>query len=81
MKTLTITSKNQVTIPSSFSKEMKLKKGQLLVIEKRLNSLILTPAELMVKKLSGSVKVSKKIRDMDKIITQAKKKHFAKKPR
>lgn len=79
MKTLTVTSKNQITIPSSFSKDLKLKKGQLLIVEKRFNSLVLTPAELFVKKLSGSIKTAKKIKDMDKIIAQAKKKHFAKK--
>jgi len=76
MQTLTISSKNQITIPAALSRLMKLKKGQTLLIKKRAESLVLTPSELVVRKLSGSIRPKKRIKDMDKIIIKAKKSHF-----
>lgn len=79
MQTLTLSSKNQITIPVSFSKILGLKKGQRILIEKKNQSLILTPYKTILERLSGRIKVKKEIKNMNEIISKAKKNHFSKK--
>lgn len=79
MQTLTLSSKNQITIPVSFSKILGLKKGQRILIEKKNQSLILTPYKTILERLSGRIKVKKEITNMNKVISEAKKNHFLKK--
>lgn len=78
IKTATITSKRQLTIPVSIFNELGLSKVRTMIIEKDNNSLVLTPVQGLVDKLSGSVTIPKKYQglSMDEIIENSKTEHF-----
>ncbi|MBU1016906.1 MAG: AbrB/MazE/SpoVT family DNA-binding domain-containing protein [Patescibacteria group bacterium] len=78
LKTVRITSKRQVTIPSKIFKALNLDEGGFLIAEKSHGSIILTPAENLVGRLSGVVKVPEKYKNMsaDDIIRESKKEYF-----
>lgn len=81
LNTTRITSKRQITIPATIYRELNLKIGQNLIVERKKETILLVPAEKLVERLAGSVRVSEKLRGMNKewIVRDAKKKHFAKK--
>lgn len=69
MTAVSITSKNQITLPSkTFGK---FKKGQKFIAQKKGKSIILTPAENIVHELSGIIKSDKKIDNMEKVISDS----------
>lgn len=77
MVTASVTSKNQITLSEkAFGK---IRKGQKFLIQKKGDSFVLTPAELLVKKLSGRIQPSQKIPDMNVIIQESISKEFSQK--
>lgn len=76
-----ISSKRQITIPAAMYKKLQLRKGQNLIVNTANNRITLTPAELLVHELAGSVKIPEHLRgiDLDKAIEEAKRIHFSKK--
>lgn len=79
LQTVRVTSKRQITIPSLIYHQLGLKKGQSLVAEQQGSSLILTPNELLIEKLAGSVKIPKRFKNLslDQIIAKAKTEYFS----
>lgn len=79
LQSVSISSKNQVTIPSVFSKALKLKRGQKLVVEKVGNTLVFTPSVELVRQASGMIQVSKPISNtqLERIIQISKQRHFS----
>lgn len=77
----TITSKNQVTLPVEFVRNLNLKIGNKVVISEEEGKLVITPARLIVEQLAGSVKIPKHLqgKDLDEVIREAKRRHFSKK--
>ena len=53
--TITLTSKNQITIPSKIAKTLGLKKGSMLTIEVQKNKRALVPVEIKEKKFSPEI--------------------------
>jgi len=53
--TITLTAKNQITIPSKIAKTLGLKKGALFTIEVHKNKIELVPVEIREKKFSPEV--------------------------
>ncbi|OGG34734.1 hypothetical protein A2363_03180 [Candidatus Gottesmanbacteria bacterium RIFOXYB1_FULL_47_11] len=82
LQSVSISSKNQLTIPSAFSKALNLKRGQRLVVERVGQSLVFTPAETLVHQLAGSIQSSKPISndELERMIEEAKKQHFRENP-
>lgn len=82
LQSVSISSKNQLTIPSVFSKALNLKRGQRLVVEKVGNSLVFTPAEVLVRRLSGAIQSTKPIsnNELEQMIEAAKQEHFREHP-
>ncbi|KKP88447.1 MAG: hypothetical protein UR93_C0013G0007 [Berkelbacteria bacterium GW2011_GWA2_35_9] len=78
IKTATITSKRQLTIPASIFNELGLSTVRTMVIEKNNNSLVLTPVQNLVNTLAGSITIPKKYQglSMDKIIENSKTEYF-----
>ncbi len=76
----TITSKRQLTIPSELFKNIKLTRGDKVLMEEREGNIILRPASSLVEKLAGSVAVPEHLKgiDIDEAIRIAKKNHFGK---
>ena len=77
--TSTITSKRQLTIPSSFFSALGWEEGQKVVVTmKDNNSLVISPATKLVDQLAGSVKMPKRFEGLkpDDIIKKAKKEYF-----
>lgn len=56
----TITSKKQLTLPSALFKQAGLRIGQKVIISEEKGRLVLTPSELLVEELAGSVPIPKK---------------------
>jgi len=79
--TATITSKRQITLPSSLFSGLGLKKGQKMTITKRGDELVMTPAISAVYRLMGSLKRPPEYAnmDIDEMIEAAKNEYFAKK--
>lgn len=77
-ETATITSKRQLTIPSTLYKQLGLKEGQKVTVIEADGRLIITPAERLVEELAGSLNVPRKWQDksMEKIIEESKVKYF-----
>lgn len=82
LQSVSISSKNQVTIPHVFSKALNLKRGQRLVVELKGNSLIFTPPEELVLRLSGIIHSKRPIsnEELERIIEKAKTQHFSTQP-
>ena len=80
IKTATITSKRQLTIPVSIFNELGLSNVRTMIIEKNNDSLLLTPVKDLINKLSGSVTIPKKYQglSMDEIIENSKTEYFEK---
>ena len=80
MKTVSISSKNQITLPSSLLKILGLKKGQSLLIKKNGNSISLTPTELLINDLAKKYRSKKRIpkNEIKKQVTKAKLQKFKK---
>lgn len=76
----TITSKRQLTIPSSLFKKANLAVGDKVIIEKTGGELRIKKALDLVEELAGSVSVPAHLKgvDIDKAIEIAKKRYFAK---
>ncbi len=76
----TITDKRQVTIPADVYRAMEMKKGQKVIVQVNDRIISMRPAEDLVEKLAGSVKVPVKYKniDVDKMIAKAKRAHFSK---
>ncbi len=81
IQTVTITSKNQLTLPIKFIKKLNLRVGHKVVISEEDGKLTLTPARVIVEQLAGSVKVPENLKgkDLSKIIEEAKKSYFSEK--
>jgi len=56
----TITSKKQLTIPAAIFRQAGLEIGQRVIVSEENGSLKITPAELLVEQLAGSVPIPKK---------------------
>ena len=56
----TITSKKQLTLPAELFRKAGLKIGQKVIVSEENGRLLLTPAELLVEELAGSVPIPKK---------------------
>ena len=56
----TITSKKQLTLPAAIFRKAGLKIGQRVIVSEENGRLLLTPAELLVEELAGSVPIPKK---------------------
>ena len=82
LQTVSLSSKNQVTIPSVFAKALNLKRGQRLVVELQGNSLVFTPPEELVLRLSGIIQSKKPIsnEELERIIEKAKDQNFSTQP-
>lgn len=76
----TITSKKQLTLPSEVFKKAGLRIGQKVIVSEENGHLLITPAEVLVEELAGSVKIPKRLRskDIDQIIEESKKQYFTK---
>ena len=81
MKIARITDKRQITIPALIYRSLDLEKGDQLVVEKRGQSIILSPAENLVEQLAGSVKVPKQFKgkNVGLMIKKARKNYFKEK--
>jgi bifunctional DNA-binding transcriptional regulator/antitoxin component of YhaV-PrlF toxin-antitoxin module len=79
--TVSISSKRQIVIPSKFFAALKFRKGQKLVAEIKDDTMVLTPAETLVNKAAGMIKVTKPVSnsELEQIIEEAKLRHFRKK--
>jgi len=53
--TITLTAKNQITIPSKIAKILGLKKGSMFTVEVHKNKIELIPVEIQEKKFSAEV--------------------------
>lgn len=74
----TITSKKQLTLPSQIFKKAGFKMGQKVIVSENNGRLTITPAELLVEELAGSIFVPKNLRgqDLNKAIETAKENYF-----
>ena len=78
MQTARITDKRQITIPALIYRSLDLEKGDQLVVEKRGQTIILSPAENLVEQLAGSIKVSRHLKgkNIDLMIKKARENYF-----
>lgn len=76
-KVSTITSKRQLTIPSQIFQAVGLKEGQRVLIEDKEGTVVVKPANDVVERLAGSVKVPMRFVSMgiEEIIRRAKKEY------
>ena len=74
----TLTSKMQITIPTSMAKKLGLKKGNKLIVSHESNKLVLTPVQHLLQQVAGSLKKYQKPtqKPIDTIIEEAKEKYF-----
>ncbi|PIQ72081.1 hypothetical protein COV86_04925, partial [Candidatus Roizmanbacteria bacterium CG11_big_fil_rev_8_21_14_0_20_35_14] len=81
LQTVRITSKRQITIPVKIFNELGFSQGDRLLVKKKDNSIMLTPAEDLVKSLAGVIKVPKVLEDKDveTMIHDAKVEYFKQK--
>ncbi len=73
IQTVSISSKNQFTIPSIFAKTFNVQKGQRLIIQQVGDSLVLTPAQSIVNQIAGTIR-SKPISEakLESMISESK---------
>ncbi|MCL5675708.1 MAG: AbrB/MazE/SpoVT family DNA-binding domain-containing protein [Patescibacteria group bacterium] len=76
----TITSKNQLTLPIVLFKKAGFRVGQKISVSEESGRLVLTPAEMLIEELAGSLKMPKKWKgkSLDRIIEESKKEYFKK---
>lgn len=76
----TITSKRQLTIPVQLFKRLNFKMGQKVAISEEAGALKIEPMEILLDRLSGSVKVPKRFEglSLEEIIDKAKAEYFKK---
>jgi len=76
----TVTSKRQLTIPSELFKNIKLTKGDKVLIEEKGGDIIIKPTTTLVEELAGSVEIPEDLKgiDIDEAIRIAKKNYFGK---
>lgn len=81
LKTATITSKRQLTIPVSIFDELNLVNVRTMTVEKKNNTLVLTPVQNILNSLEGSVTPPDRYKNMsvDEIIDTSKKEYFSQK--
>jgi AbrB family looped-hinge helix DNA binding protein len=81
LQTITISTKRQITIPSSLFEKLGLKQGDKMIVEQTDDSIQLTPAEKVVEDLAGSVRMPKRFaqKNIDEIIKIARDEYFSKK--
>jgi AbrB family looped-hinge helix DNA binding protein len=79
--TITVTSKNQVTIPVSLVKKLGIIKGSKLVVSEENGVISMQKHSKLLDKYQGFLKVPDHLRgtDLDDAIEQAKIKRFSKK--
>lgn len=79
MQTVTITSKNQITIPKYIVNELNAEMGDKLIVSLKDDLIILKPTKSVINDLYGSVSTPKHLKgnDIDKIIKESKLKHFS----
>lgn len=77
----TITSKRQLTVPAKIFNLANMRVGQKVVVVEDNGRVIITPAEMLVEELAGSVPIPKKWvgKDIDEIIEEAKDEYFSEK--
>lgn len=78
MKTTTITSKRQITIPAVVFREAKLLEKQKLFVKNIGSRVVLTPVTQAIDELAGSLKTPArwKNKDLDQIISEAKNEYL-----
>jgi len=78
LQSVRISSKRQITIPSKIFNELGITQGDHLLVKKTEDSIILTPAEILVRKLTGIIKLAKKTNDeqLERIIRKSKENYF-----
>lgn len=74
----TITSKNQLTLPIVLFKKAGFRIGQKISVSEDSGRLVLTPAEMLIEELAGSLKMPKKWKgkSLDRIIEESKIEYF-----
>jgi len=74
----TVTSKRQLTIPIDIYRLMNLVEGNKVLVSIEDQVIKIEPAQALVEKLAGSVKLPKRFKNktVDQIITLAKKEYF-----
>jgi len=74
----TITSKRQLTIPSTIFQDLGLKEGERVMVSKEKGKITIQPAKNLVEELAGSVAVPKKFKGLtiDKIIEFTKQEYL-----
>ncbi len=80
-QTATITGKMQFTIPISFARKLGLAKGQKVIVSQQGSGLLIQPMQQVLANLAGSLSVPKSWegKNIDVIISEAKKDYFSKK--
>lgn len=75
----TITSKQQLTIPTKIFKKLNWKKGQKVIVSEENGELRIKSALDLIHQLAGSVKIPKRFKGLtlDQIINKAKSEYFA----
>lgn len=78
---ITVTSKNQITIPIDFIRKLNIKKGERLIISEENGVIFMQKNSQLLDKYQGFLKVPKHLRgrNLDDVIAQAKKERFSKK--
>lgn len=76
-KVSTISSKRQLTIPSQIFQAVGLKEGQRVLIEDQDGTIVVKPANDVVERLAGSVKIPARFASLgiEEIIRRAKKEY------
>ncbi|PIR42533.1 hypothetical protein CO058_03535 [candidate division WWE3 bacterium CG_4_9_14_0_2_um_filter_35_11] len=79
MQTVTITSKNQITIPKYIVNEINAEMGDKLIVSLKDNLIILKPTKSVMDDLYGSVSTPKHLKgkDIDEVIKASKLKRFS----
>ncbi len=79
VKTATITSKRQITIPADIFRKANLKEGQKVLVQELEGEITLKQAKQAVEKLAGSVKVPARFKNLNgkQIVNKAKKEYFS----
>ncbi|PIP86117.1 hypothetical protein COW83_00610 [Candidatus Collierbacteria bacterium CG22_combo_CG10-13_8_21_14_all_43_12] len=81
ISTITVTSKNQITIPVDFARKLNIKKGNKLIISESNGVISMQKHSELLDKYQGFLKVPQHLRgkNLDEAILEAKEKRFAKK--
>ena len=79
MQTVTITSKNQITIPKYIVNELNAEMGDKLIVSLKDNLIILKPTKSVMDDLYASVSIPKHLKgkDIDDVIKESKLRHFS----